>query len=111
MQYLKLMILQKRTFYTFRTVLFSIFADIYYNNLTIVIWYLHTIDTVDSFAFSFANGIWQCNSRDINSPANSTCAATLYSCLRRRLRPILRIYPQHGPVRRYKYAKTHHQPM
>ena len=33
MQYLKLMILQKRTFYTFRAVLFSIFADIYYNYL------------------------------------------------------------------------------
>ena len=28
MRYLKLMILQERTFYTFRTVLFSIFADI-----------------------------------------------------------------------------------
>ena len=24
----------------------------------IAIWYLHIIDTVDSFAFSFANGIW-----------------------------------------------------
>ena len=66
MRYLKLMILQKRTFYTFRTVPFSIFADIYYNILTIAIWYLHTVDTVDSFAFSFADGIWQCNSRDIN---------------------------------------------
>lgn len=29
MQHLKLMILQKKTLYTFRTVLFSIFADIY----------------------------------------------------------------------------------
>lgn len=58
MQHLKLMILQKITFYTFRTMLFSIFADIYYNILTIAIWPLHTIDTVDSFAFSFANGIW-----------------------------------------------------
>ena len=66
MQYLKLMILQERTFFTFRTVLFSIFADIYYNIPTIGIWYLHTVDAVDSFAFSFANGIWQCNSRDIN---------------------------------------------
>lgn len=64
MQYLKLMILQERTFFTFRTVLFSIFADIYYNIPTIGIWYLHTVDavgstvdTVDSFAFSFVNGI------------------------------------------------------